>query len=197
MRVGCKFTSVWRSEANSEYLRCTSMPYVMFSFTPPLVQEDAYPGGNRVCDPVPAAFHVLPRMRDQDGRIGILVQPLFGAAIVPAFLGSNGLRSYRVLVVVVVVVVTEVNVSHVAPGYELWRFLLRRRRSRGRRRGTIRHCLLVTTAVLSLQAYYAQGLQAPGEDRPGSFESWRAKDPYGLLSSSSHMMRQVKVQKQQ
>lgn len=36
------------------------------------------------------------------------------------------------------------------------------------------------------------GVHAPGEARPGTWsalESWRAKDPYGLLSSSSHMVQ--------
>lgn len=42
----------------------------------------------------------------------------------------------------------------------------------------------------SYLAKHQEALRAVGEARPGiseAFESWRAKDPYGLLSSSSHM----------
>lgn len=44
-----------------------------------------------------------------------------------------------------------------------------------------------------------RGIVRPaGEPRPGTseeLESWRAKDPYGLLSSSSHMVEAVRNNK--
>ena len=43
-----------------------------------------------------------------------------------------------------------------------------------------------------------EALHEPGDERPGiwsELESWRANEPYGLLSSSSHMARAA-VEKQ-
>lgn len=56
------------------------------------------------------------------------------------------------------------------------------------RYGTAMH--LAQSSVL-VSATYIGALQAVGEANPVTsevFESWRAKDPYGLLSSSSHMV---------
>jgi hypothetical protein len=39
-------------------------------------------------------------------------------------------------------------------------------------------------------------LRAAGEARPGmseALESWRAKEPYGLLSSSSHIVQSMRA----
>lgn len=78
---------------------------------------------------------VLARARDQDELLGVLVQPLFHARIVPALLR-------RLWVCVVLVLLVVVDVAHVALRDILGRFLCGRRRLRGRRRGAVRHLVM-------------------------------------------------------
>jgi hypothetical protein len=126
---------------------------------------------------------VLARARNQDELIGVLVQPLFYARVVPALLR-------RLWICVVLVLVVVVDVAHVPLRDILGRFLCGGRSLRGRRRGTVRDLVMSADDAGGCYGQEAEALRAAGEARPGLsdvLESWRAKDPYGLLSSSSHM----------
>jgi hypothetical protein len=95
------------------------------------------------------------------------------------------------LLLLLVVVVIVVDVAHVALGHILGRLLCGGRCIGGRCRGSVRDFSFFSLLPLDKEMYVVDVLRAAGEASPGpseALESWRAKDPYGLLSSSSHMV---------
>lgn len=136
-----------------------------------------YAAANGVLDEV-GAF--LARVCDEDELVGVLVQPLLDACVVAAPPLCARLGG--------VVVLAVVDVAHVPLRDVLGRLVGSRRRLGRRRGGAVRH--LASSAHWTLDGSIIEALQAVGEARPGAsdeLESWRANDPYGLLSSSSHM----------
>jgi hypothetical protein len=107
---------------------------------------------------------------------------LLDARIVSSLLGRSGVGSLAVLVVV--------DIAQVPLGNVLGRLLCGGRGLGRRSRGSVWH--LAGSAYDAGDCFWEDigALRAVGEARPGPsdvLESWRAKDPYGLLSSSSHM----------
>jgi hypothetical protein len=125
---------------------------------------------------------VLPRACDQHELVRMLVQPLLYPRIVAALLR---LLSIRVLVMFLVV-----DIAHIALGDILGRLLCGGRCLGRRSRGTVRYLIWSAHGAGGYCVQHVEVLRAAGEANPGPselVESWRAKDPYGLLSSSSHM----------
>lgn len=101
--VGCRFTSVARNEANSEYLRLTSRPCNRVSPRPVVSTSLSYTAIDRVLYEIDI---VLPSLGNNDELPWILVQPLLHTRIVTAFPRCNGLVTLLVFVVI--------DIAHVA-----------------------------------------------------------------------------------
>ena len=101
--VGCRFTSVARNEANSEYLRLTSRPCDGVSPRSATSASASYTAIDRVLYEIDI---VLARLGNNDELPWILVQPLLHTRIVPAFPRRNGLVTLLVFVVI--------DIAHVA-----------------------------------------------------------------------------------
>jgi hypothetical protein len=130
-------------------------------------------------------FHsVHARVCDKDELVGLFVKPLLNARVVAALLWSH-----RLFLVVVVVVV---NIAHGPLRDILGRLWCGGRCLGRRRRRSVRNFVRVlANDVFSLVAWSVSILRAAGEAKPGTsdeVESWRANEPYGLLSSSSHIL---------
>lgn len=72
-KVGCKFTKVWRKDANSEYLRRTSRSYIMVSYASESGYLRAYACPNGVRNVVASAFRILASVGDQNLSVLSLV----------------------------------------------------------------------------------------------------------------------------
>ena len=101
--VGCRFTSVARNEANSEYLRLTSRPCNRVSPRPVVSTSLSYTAIDRVLYEIDI---VLPSLGNNDELPWILVQPLLHPRVVTAFPRCNGLVTLLVFVVI--------DIAHVA-----------------------------------------------------------------------------------
>lgn len=134
IRVGCRLTSVARSEANSEYLRFTSRPcrHISLSFFRCL--ESSYAAIDRVLYEVDI---ILPCLGNEDKLPWVLVQPLLYTRIIATLLRCNRLTALLVFVVV--------DIAHV-PLRDILGRLLRGGRCLGRRRcRSIRYCDMVSS----------------------------------------------------
>jgi hypothetical protein len=180
MRVGCSLTSSARNDANSEYLRFTSRPYIMSDPMPVHAVFSTYAAIDRVLyivDPI------LPRARDQHKLVWVLVKPLFDTRVIACLPRRGSILGLIMLIVV--------HVAHVPVGDILWRLLCGGRCLGRRSRGTIWNLVLSADHAGDCFRRHMEALRAAGDASPPGpsevLESWRAKDPYGLLSSSSHM----------
>ena len=132
---------------------------------------------------------VLPRARDQYQLVWVLVQPLFHARVITTLLGRLGVCMVLLLFVVV-------DAIHVPLRDILGRLLCGGRSLRGRSRGTVGDLIMSADSAGDYFRGCVEALRAAGEAKPGMsdvLESWRAKDPYGLLSSSSHIAGQYSM----
>lgn len=134
--VGCRLTSVARNEANSEYLRLTSRPYVGVSLSCRDLTVWTYAAIDRILYEVDIVF---PGLGDQDELPRVLIQPLLHARIIASFLGRNRLAALLVLVIV--------NVAHVTLRDIFRRFLCGGGCLGRRRRGSVRHCVTVSSGI--------------------------------------------------
>jgi hypothetical protein len=108
---------------------------------------------------------------------------LLNTRIVTSFLGRFGVGSVTVLLVV--------DIAHIPLRDILGRLLCGGGCFGWRSRGTVRYLVRSADYAGACFGEYIRALRAAGDARPGPsevLESWRAKDPYGLLSSSSHIL---------
>lgn len=124
MRVGWRLTSVARNEANSEYLRRTSMPYAPVQLTRMIAVwgkiKQTYPCAYGVCYVAASALEVLAGIGDEDGGFGILIQPLLDSAVVAALLvrgveradAGTGTRLATAGGKLIVIVIVVVDIAH-------------------------------------------------------------------------------------
>lgn len=83
MRVGCRFTSVWRNDANSEYRRRTSRSYLSdISLVRSLLCTSTYRCPNCIDDEASPAFMVLAGICYENRHFRVLVEDLLDATVV-------------------------------------------------------------------------------------------------------------------
>lgn len=85
MRVGCRLTSICRREENSEYRRRTSKSYSYILLDLPLVPHEAspsYPSPYRIDNETSTTLMVLPRIRDENRHLRVLMEDLLYTTVV-------------------------------------------------------------------------------------------------------------------
>ena len=79
------------------------------------VQSHSYAGVDGIRNIASSALQVLPRIRYQDGRLRVLVEPLLNSTVVTSLFGRYVFSALGLLVVI--------NIAHVPVGYVLGRLL--------------------------------------------------------------------------